>query len=104
MRKIRILESIFCKTRTDLIRVQDFVYKTLQLVKSSVLISAITKSFVFFLGKVTNFIFTLKGLEELSTVMYTLDFVSGLHNCLKFSHRRSRLYQAMQTRKTFSIA
>ena len=49
------------------------------------------------------FIFTLEGLEELSTVMYTLDFVSGLHNCLKFSHHRSCLYQAMQTRKTFSI-
>ena len=56
VRKIRILESIFCKTRTDLIRVQDFVYKTLQLVKISVLISAITKSFVFFLGKVTLFL------------------------------------------------
>ena len=50
------------------------------------------------------FIFTLEGLEELSTVMYTLDFVSGLHNCLKFSHHCSCLYQAMQTRKTFSIA
>ena len=50
------------------------------------------------------FIFTLEGLEELLTVMYTLDFVSGLHNCLKFSHHRSCLYQAMQTRKTFSIA
>ena len=50
------------------------------------------------------FIFTLEGLEELSTVMYTLDFVSGLHNCLKFSHHCSCLYQAMQTWKTFSIA
>ena len=39
-----------------------------------------------------------------STVMQTLDFVSGLHNCLEFSQPLSCLYQAMQTRKTFSIA
>ena len=64
---------------------QDFVYKTLQLVKISVLISAITKEFCVF-SRESYFIFTLEGLEELSTVMYTLDFVSGLHNCLKFSH------------------
>ena len=36
--------------------------------------------------------------------MQTLDFVSGLHNCLEFSQPLSCLYQAMQTRKTFSIA
>ena len=40
----------------------------------------------------------------ISTVMQTLDFVSGLHNCLEFSQPLSCLYQAMQTRKTFSIA
>ena len=34
----------------------------------------------------------------------TLDFVSGFHNCLEFSQPLSCLYQAMQTRKTFSIA
>ena len=38
------------------------------------------------------------------SVMQTLDFVSGLHNCLEFSQPLSCLYQAMQTRKTFSIA
>ena len=46
----------------------------------------------------------LEALGEFSTVMQTLDFVSGLHNCLKFSQPLSCLYQAMQTRKTFSIA
>ena len=36
--------------------------------------------------------------------MQTLDFVSGLHNCLEFFQPLSGLYQAMQTRKTFSVA
>ena len=36
--------------------------------------------------------------------MQTLDFVSGLGNCLEFSEPLSSLYQAMQTRKSFSIA
>ena len=36
--------------------------------------------------------------------MQTLDFVSGLRNRLEFSQPLSCLYQAMQTRKTFSIA
>ena len=31
------------------------------------------------------------------------DFLSGLHNCLEFCQPLYRLYQAMQTRKTFSI-
>ena len=57
---------------------QDFVDKTLRLVRIS---------------KV-----------RISTVMQTLDFVSGLHNRLEFSQPLSCLYQAMQTRKTFSIA
>ena len=35
--------------------------------------------------------------------MQTLDFVSGLHDCLEFSQPLSCLYQAMQTRKTFSV-
>ena len=34
----------------------------------------------------------------------SLNFVSGLHNCLEFSQPLSCLYQAMQTRKKFSIA
>ena len=32
---------------------------------------------------------------EFETVMQTLDFVSGLHNCLEFSQPLSCLYQAM---------
>ena len=47
---------------------------------------------------------TLEGLGEFSTVMQTLDFVSGLPNCLEFSQSLSCLYQAMQTQKTFFIA
>ena len=42
--KIRILESIF-KQNKNWLRVKDFVCKTLRLVRISVLISAITKSF-----------------------------------------------------------
>ena len=34
--------------------------------------------------------------------MQTLDFVSGLHNCLEFSQPLLCSYQATQTRKTFS--
>ena len=49
-RKIRTLESILLQNKNWL-RVQDFVYKTLRLVRISLLIRAITKSFAFFLGK-----------------------------------------------------
>ena len=35
--------------------------------------------------------------------MQTRDEVEGLHNCLEFSQPLSCLYQAMQTRKKFSI-
>ena len=45
----------------------------------------------------------LKGLGEFSTVMQTLDFVSGLHNCLEFSQLLECLYQAMQTWKSFRL-
>ena len=44
------------------------------------------------------------GLGEFSTVMQTPGFVSGLHNCFEFSQSLSCLYQAMQTRETFSVA
>ena len=47
---------------------------------------------------------TLEGLGELLTVMQYRDEVKGLHNCLEFTQPLSCLYQAMQTRKTFSIA
>ena len=43
----------------------------------------------------------IKAVENFFPVF---DFVSGLHNCLEFSQPLSCLYQAMQTRKTFSIA
>ena len=33
----------------------------------------------------------------------TLDFVSGLYDCVEFSQPISCLYQVMQTRKAFSI-
>ena len=36
--------------------------------------------------------------------MQTQDEVEGLRNCLEFSQPLSCLYQAIQTRKTFSIA
>ena len=35
------------------------------------------------------------------TVMQTLDFISGLHNCLEFSQPLSCLTQAMQTENVF---
>ena len=41
----------------------------------------------------------LEGLGEFSTVMQTLDFVLGLHNCLELSQPLSGLYQAMQTQE-----
>ena len=40
--------------------------------------------------------------ENSRQLCITLDFVSGLHNCFEFSHPLECLYQAMQTRKTFS--
>ena len=36
--------------------------------------------------------------------MQTRDEVEGLHNCLEFTQHLSCLYQAMQIRKTFTIA
>ena len=50
-RKTLILESTFI-AKQELITRKSFVYKTSRLVRVSLLISAITKSFVFFLGKV----------------------------------------------------
>ena len=49
-RKIRILECIFLQNKNWL-HVKAFVYTTLWLVRISLLISSITKSFAFFLGK-----------------------------------------------------
>ena len=50
MGKIRILESTFLQNKNWLC-MQDFVYKTLWLVRISLLINAIIKSFAFFSGK-----------------------------------------------------
>ena len=99
-------KASFCNTRTDLILMQDFVYKTftLQLVRISLLISAITKSFVCFLGKVILFLHSRGGKNSRQLCKPETFFVSGLYNCIKFSHHPSCLYQAMQTWKTFSIA
>ena len=78
-------KHLFCKTKTDYtckLHVQDF---------------ATGKNFSFDqCSKQESFAFFL-------TVMQTLDFVSGLHNCLEFSQPLEFLYQAMPTQKTFSI-
>ena len=72
-------KASFCKTRTDLIRIQEFVYKTLQLGRISLLISAIMKNFVFFLRKVILFLHlrSCENSRRLQQCMQTLDFVSG---------------------------
>ena len=48
--KIRILESIFLQNKNSL-HVRDFVYKTLRLVRISLLIRTVTKSLRFFSGE-----------------------------------------------------
>ena len=41
---------------------------------------------------------------EFETVMQTIDFVSGLHNCREFSQPLEYIYQAMQTlEKSFFV-
>ena len=60
-------------------RVQDSVCKTLRLVRISLLISAITKSFAFFFSR------------------------KSCYNCLEFSQPLEYLYQAMQTPKSFLL-
>ena len=103
------LESIF-SSKQGLITRQSFVYKTSRLVWISLLISALNKrvllfcSWKLFYKSKHILIETLEGLGKFLTVMQTLDFVSGFHNCLEFSQSLSCLYQAMQTWKTFSIA
>ena len=87
-----------------------FVNKTSRLVRISPLISALNKleSFAFLSGKLFHrsnkklfymrlhiLIYTLEGLGEFSTVMQTLDLVSGLHNHHELSQVLWCLYQAM---------
>ena len=83
---------------------QAVVYTTLRLVRISLLISTIKNSFAFFLGKVN-----LQSNRELFSCICIAWYKhsSGWENswgCLEFSQPLSCLYQAMQTRKTFSIA
>ena len=95
------------------------MYKTLRQVRISLLINALNKRALFFFSGESYFIKAIKiffpvfaypdintqgvGDREFSTVMQTLDVVSGLHNCRKFSQPLSCLYQAMQTRKFFCL-
>ena len=51
-----------------------------------------------------SYIIKAIGKGEFEIVMQTRDQVEGLHNCQEFSQPLSCLYQAMQTRKPFSIA
>ena len=51
-----------------------------------------------------SYIIKAIGNGEFEIVMQTRDQVEGLHNCQEFSQPLSCLYQAMQTRKPFSIA
>ena len=105
-------KSIFWKVsflqNKNWLHMQGFVFKTVRLVRIFLLISAITKSFVFFLGKLIcksnrkhRKLFSrigiawykhLRGWENFLKVMQALDFVLGLHNCLKFSQPVSCLY------------
>ena len=42
--------------------------------------------------------------DEFETVMKTLDFVSGFHNCREFSHPLECLYQAMHIQEIRACA
>ena len=89
--KIRILESFFLQNKNWL-REQDFVYQTSRLVRISLLISAITKSFAFFLAKV--------NLQKQKKQLFC-------YICIAWRKRlrgweNSCLCQAVQTRKMFS--
>ena len=44
-----------------------------------------------------------RGLGEFLKVMQTLEYVSGLHNCLKFSQLSPCLDEAMQTWKSADL-
>ena len=97
---------LFCKTKTDYaykLRVQDFATSK----NFSFNQCSYQERFAFF-SRESYFI---KAIENFFPVFAYpdnntrgVDFVSGLHNCLEFSQPLSCLYQAMQTRKTFSVA
>ena len=93
-------KSVFCKTRTD------YACKTLRLVRTSLLISAIQRVLRFFSGH----LFYKSNRKRFSCVCIAwykhskhwensrqLCRPSGLHNCLEFSQPLLCLYQAMQT-------
>ena len=103
--------------KQGLITHTSFVYKTSRLVRIFLLISALNKRVLpFFSGKLFHksrqktffpvFAYpdiSIEGLGEFLAVMQTLDFVSGLHNCLEFSQPLSCLYQARQHGKHFLL-
>ena len=97
-RKIHILESIFLQNKNWL-RVQTYVYTTLWLVRISLLINAIKRSFCVFLGKV----FFFKSNRKLFSCI-CIAWSRGWENSRQLFKFLSCLYQAMQTRKMFSIA
>ena len=90
------------------------MYKTPRLVRISLLINALNKRVLpFFSGTLfykSNrkrfflclhiLIQTLEGLGECSTVMQTLDFVSGSHNCSLRSKRNFRAITRLETLAT----
>ena len=82
------LESIFiAKQELPVITRTSFVYKTSRPVRTSLLISALNNEFCFFSGK----LFYKNNIKLFSCI------------CIAW-YKHSRGYQAMQTRKTFSIA
>ena len=66
------------------LRVQDLVYKTLRLVRISLLISAIIKCFQFFSGELIYK--SDRNLFSCICIAWYKHFVSGWHNCFEFSH------------------
>ena len=78
------LESIFIAKQELITRTLSFVYKTSRLVRNSLCS-----------GK----LFYKSNRKLFFLCLQTLDFVSGLHNCLEFSQPLGCLYQVMQNRK-----
>ena len=115
-KKNRILESIFLQNKKWL-HVQDFVYRTLRLVRISLLIIAIRKSCAFFLRKViyksNRKLFSgvciawykhSRGWEN-SRQLCKPSTSSRVYITVSNSPNPSSVYiRAMQTRKTFPIA
>ena len=85
------------------------MYKTLRLVRISLLINALNKGVLLFSGesyfiKAIENVFPKFAYPDINTRGGLGEFETVMQNCLEFSQPLSCLYQAMQTRKTFSIA